>query len=284
MRLALAALASVAVALGLGPARPVDEVPQLDRVVVIVFENKEAHKIVGNDRAPTFNSLGRKYASLTRYTAVAHPSLPNYIALISGATQGIRSNCTSCSVGARSLADTLENARKTWKVYAEGLPRPGFTGATRGRYAKRHVPFLYFRRVLRRPRRLARVVPLGRFKRDLTRGSLPSFSLVVPDLCHDMHDCSIHTGDTWLKGFVPRLLASRQLENGVVFVVFDEGRSNEGGGGRVAAVALGPRVRPGSRFQKRATHYSLLRAIEDSLSLPHLRRAATASPITDIWR
>jgi len=60
---------------------------------------------------------------------VAHPSLPNYLALVSGSTQGVTSDCTSCQVAARNLADTLEGAGKTWKTYAEGLPRPGFTGA-----------------------------------------------------------------------------------------------------------------------------------------------------------
>ena len=88
---------------------------------------------------------------LSAYRGVTHPSLPNYLALVSGSTHGITNDCTSCTVAGRNLADTLEARKLTWKTYAEGLPRAGWTGASRGRYAKKHVPFLYFRDVLSQP-------------------------------------------------------------------------------------------------------------------------------------
>ena len=218
-----------------------------------ITENEES-SIAGNPAAPTFNALARRYATLTQYDAVAHPSLPNYLALVSGSTQGISSDCTDCVVGARSLADTLAAAGKTWKTYAEGLPYPGFTGASDGRYAKKHDPFLYFRDVADSRARRDRVVPLTRLPRDLARHRLPDFSLVIPNLCGDMHDCSVATGDAWLKGHVVPLLRSPALRGGVVFVVFDEGTSDTGGGGRVDALALGPTVRRGSRFGKPTNH------------------------------
>src|SRR5919204_79424 len=59
-----------------------------------------------------------------------------------------------------NLADTLERSGRTWKAYAEGLPEPGFTGARAGGYAKKHMPFLYFRDVVDDASRRARVVPL----------------------------------------------------------------------------------------------------------------------------
>ena len=121
--------------------RPVP-LPRFTHVVVVVFENHEASAIIGNPDAPTFNALARRYAILTNYDAVAHPSLPNYLALVSGSTHGISSDCTDCVVRARSLADTLAAAGKTWKTYAEDLPYPGFTGGSSGRYAKKHDPFL----------------------------------------------------------------------------------------------------------------------------------------------
>src|SRR5207253_3403546 len=125
-------------------------------------------------------------------------------------------------VDAPSLADTLERAGKTWKTYAEGLPRTGYTGAAGVRYVKVHNPFLYFRDVVARPGRLRRIVPLAQFGRDLAARRLPDFALVVPDLCHDMHSCPVAVGDSWLASFLRPLLRSRSLENGVVFVVFDE--------------------------------------------------------------
>jgi len=259
-------------------------VPDFTHVVLVVFENHEATSIDGNPDAPTFNALARRYATLTDYDAVAHPSLPNYLALVSGSTQGITSDCTSCVVPARSLADTLAAAGKTWKTYAEDLPYPGYTGGSAGRYAKKHDPFLYFRDVADSRARRNRVVPFNRLVRDLAARRLPDFSLVIPDLCHDMHDCSVATGDTWLKTHVVPLLHSHELRGGVVFVVFDEGTSDRGGGGRIDALALGPTVRRGSRFTKTTNHYGLLRTIEDAWGLPRLGLSRTGTPIGGIWK
>jgi acid phosphatase len=99
-----------------------------------------------------------------------------------------------------------------------------------------------------------------------------------------MHDCSVSTGDRWLGKFLQPLLASNQLSGGVVFVVFDEGSSSEGGGGRVPALVLGPAVEQHSRATAASTHYGLLRTIEDAWGLPLLGRSAQAKPITGIWR
>jgi phosphatidylinositol-3-phosphatase len=252
--------------------------------VVVVFENHEASSIAGNPDAPTFNALARRYATLTDYDAVAHPSLPNYLALVSGSTQGITSDCTDCVVAARNLADTLGAARKGWKTYAEDLPHPGFTGASAGRYAKKHDPFLYFRDVADSPVRRRRVVPFTELAGDLRRRRLPAFSLVVPNLCNDMHDCSVATGDAWLEAHIAPLLHSPQLRGGVVFVVFDEGTSDTGGGGRIEALALGPTVRRGSSFTRVTNHYGLLRTIEDAWDLPRLGFSRRGRPIGGIWK
>ena len=233
---------------GAGAARP--RVPAFDHVVVIVMENKAQAEVLGSPDAPAFNSYASRYATLTRYGGVAHPSLPNYLALVSGSTQGIRSDCTSCVVSARNLADTLARAHLTWKAYAEGLPRPGFTGASSGRYVKRHVPFLYFRSVVRSPSRRKHVVPLRELSRDLAADRLPSFALVIPDLCHDMHDCPVATGDAWLKRFLPSLLRSRRLANSAIFVVFDETSGSLPATDPIPAIALGPLVVPGCEVRR----------------------------------
>jgi hypothetical protein len=250
---------------------------------VVVFENKERDEIVGNPSAPTFTALSKRYATLSAYAAVSHPSLPNYLALVSGSTQGIHSDCTACTVDGTSLADTLERAGLTWKTYAEDLPEPGYRGASAGLYAKKHDPFLYFRQVAADPARRTRVVPFTQLRRDLRTGRLPSFALVVPNLCNDMHDCSVATGDRWLRREIVPLLRAPALAGSVVFVVFDEGTSGVRGGGRVAALALGPTVRAGSRFDLPIGHYGLLRTVEDSWSLPRLGLSAGERPITGIW-
>jgi len=277
----LSVLAAVAVLALPASAGAAGGVPALRHVVVVVFENKERESILGNLAAPTFNRLAGQYATLTRYYGVTHPSLPNYLALVSGSTHGITSDCTTCLVGGRSLASTLVAAKRSWKTYAEGLPRPGFTGGSAGRYAKKHDPFLYFREVLARPAWRNRVVPLTALRTDLRRNALPDFALVVPDLCHSMHDCSVATGDAWLSSLVPPLL---RLTDTVVFVVFDEGTTNEHGGGHIPALALGTAVRPGSAYAAVTSHCGLLRTIEDAWTLPRLGCSRSAAPIGGIWR
>ena len=254
-----------------------DGVPKLEHVVVIVFENKDEGQVAGSRAAPTFNAMARRYVRFTNYRGVSHPSLPNYIAMVSGGTQGITSDCTSCVVDAPNLADSLEQAGRTWKTYAEALPRPGFTGAWAGRYAKKHDPFVYFRDIASSPARRNRIVPFGRLASDLHGNTLPDFALVVPDMCHSTHDCPIRTGDRWLAHVLPPLL---KLRNTLVFVTYDEGLV----GNHIPALALGTAVRRGLRIATPADHYSLLRTIEDAWGLPLLGRSATARPITGIWR
>jgi acid phosphatase len=266
-------VAAVAFALGAllwcQGATAVVRVPRFEHVIVIVFENKEAGSVIGNREAPTFNAYFRRYAAMTRYYGVTHPSLPNYLALVSGATQGITSDCTACTVRARSLADTLEAAGLGWKTYAEGYP-------SSARYAKKHNPFLYFRGVDR-----SRVVPLTELSPDLAGGKLPDFSLVVPDLCNSMHDCPVEDGDDWLRRIAPPLL---KFQRTAIFVIFDEGTTSVRGGGHTAALVIGTAVRPGARYVRPANHYSVLRTIETAWGLPLLGHSAAVSPITGIWR
>ena len=279
----LAVAAAVAVALPTGSSAAT-RIPDFTHVVVVVFENHEESSIATDPAAKTFRALGRRYARLTSYDAVAHPSLPNYLALVSGSTHGIRSDCGNCVVHARNLADTLAAAGKTWKTYAEDLPRAGFTGFSSGGYAKKHDPFLYFADVASSPARRNRVVPFAEFARDVAARRLPDFSLLIPNLCDDMHDCPVVTGDAWLKAHVVPLLHSPTLAGGVVFVVFDEGTTDVGGGGHVEALALGPAVRRGSVFGRTTSHYGLLRTVEDAWGLPLLGHSRTATPIVGIWR
>ena len=277
MKLAIGITAALLLA---GGAQARDGVPAFRHVVVIVFENKESSSVLGSPAAPTFNAMAARYATLTSYYGVTHPSLPNYLALVGGSTFGIDSDCTSCVVEGKNLADSLQATHRTWRLYAEGLPRPGFMGAFAGRYAKKHAPFLYFRDVVRSSQRLRRVVPLAQLRRDLRAGRLPDFAFVVPDLCHSMHDCSVSAGDRWLAAQLPPLLA---LPKTVVFVVFDEGATDDHGGGHVPALALGTAVRRGSRSTAATNHYGLLRTIEDAWGLPLLGRSARATPVTGIW-
>jgi hypothetical protein len=278
-----AAVVVLAVALlGCRAARSaVSPIPDFDHVIVVVFENKEAGSVLGSRNAPTFNLYGRLYARITRSYGVTHPSLPNYLALVSGSTWGVTTDCVGCSVNARSLADTIEASGRSWKTYAEGLPGPGFLGGVSGRYAKKHNPFAYFRQVTGKPDRAQRLVPLPELATDLASNDLLDFAIVVPDLCHSMHDCPVSAGDAWLRRTVGPLLA---LPRTAIFITFDEGVTRVHGGGHITTLVVGTAVRRQVAFRAFTNHYGLLRTIEQAWGLPKLGRSATARPITGIWR
>jgi phosphatidylinositol-3-phosphatase len=267
------------------PQATVSAMPHFAHVVVVVFENRSSKSVLGRRGAPTFNRLAERYALLSNYRAVAHPSLPNYLALISGSTHGFHNDCVSCLVGGSSLAETIRAAGLTWRAYVEGYKGPGARPAQPIPFFAR-IPFLRFDNVTDSARQLRDIQPLSSFGKALRAGRLPNFSLIVPNLCHDMHNCSIATGDRWLRRFVGPLLRSPAIKRSVLFVTFDEGASRDhlGGGGPVATIVAGPLVRPHVQSNQPYTHYSLLRTIEDAWGLPRLGQSATAAPITGIWR
>ncbi|HEY2161387.1 MAG TPA: alkaline phosphatase family protein, partial [Solirubrobacteraceae bacterium] len=144
-------------------------------VAVIVMENEELSDIIGSPDAPYINSLARRYALARSMYAIAHPSLPNYLALTGGSTFGIDSDCTGCDVHATSIVDQLEPAGLSWKAYMEDLPHPCFTGAGSGDYAKKHDPFAYYTRITNNPARCNRIVPLSQLAVDERTGALPRY-------------------------------------------------------------------------------------------------------------
>ena len=249
-------------------------------VAVIVMENEEFSDVIGSSQAPYINSLARRYALARSMYAIAHPSLPNYLALTGGSTFGIGSDCTGCSVRASSIVDQLEHAGLSWKAYMEDLPHPCFTGAGAGEYAKKHDPFVYYNGIVARPARCGRVVPLAELARDERAGALPRYVWISPNLCHDMHDCGVATGDRFLSKLVPPLLSALG-PRGLLFITWDEGSSDDGCcrlafGGHIVTIAAGGLARRGARLRTPADHYSLLQTIEDVLGLPRLRGAACA--------
>lgn len=247
-------------------------------VAVLVMENEEYGDVIGSSSAPYINSLARSYGLAQQMYAISHPSLPNYLALTGGATFGIDSDCSDCVVRASSIVDQLEQRHISWKAYMEDLPRPCFLGASAGEYAKKHDPFAYYTPVSDDPARCGRIVPLTALAADEARGRLPQYIWITPNLCHDMHDCDLATGDRFLSRLVPPLLRALG-PRGLLFLVWDEGSTDNSccrvaSGGHIVAVLAGGLARRGSRMSTPVDHYSVLQTIEDLFGLPRLRGAA----------
>lgn len=243
-----------------------------DHVVWIWFENKDRDAVIGSRDAPYINAVARACGQANRYSAITHPSLPNYIAATSGGLQGIRDNGPP-SATATSAVSVFELAG-SWKSYQEAMPRPCAL-KNAGRYLVRHDPAPYYLRL--RSRLCARDVPLGTpsagsLASDLRRNRLPRFSFITPDRCNGMHDCDVPKGDAWLRRWLPVLLASKPYRAGktAIFITWDEG----GGSNRVATIAIAPSVRRGSSTNAALNHYSLLRTTQSMLGLRPLLGAA----------
>lgn len=263
-------------------ASPVAHLPggRPSHIAVIVMENKEYGDVIGSPDASYINRLARRYALAMNMYAIGHPSLPNYLALTGGSTFGIDTDCTDCHVAAASLVDQLTRGGFSWRAYLEGLPHPCFAGASAGGYAKKHNPFAYYARISGDPSRCGEIVPLSQLAADERTGDLPTFIWITPNLCHDMHDCAVSTGDRFLSRLVPPLLA-RLGARGLLLLTWDEGSSDDGccglaSGGHIATILAGPGARPGARMNTPVDHYSTLQTIEDLFGLPRLRGAACA--------
>jgi len=249
-------------------------------VIWIWMENRSYSQVLGpNGQAPRLATYGRRCGVATAYYALTHPSLPNYLAAVSGSTGGVRSDCspTSCPQRRPTLFRQLRERGRQWRSLAENMSS-ACDRASYGRYAARHNPAVYFPGIRSDCLHwdLTMGGATGRFARMLQQRTLRPFTFLTPNLCDDGHDCPTATADTWLGTWLDRIVASPTYAAGhtAVFVTWDEGL--DGSSNRVATVVVAPSVTPGTRSATRYTHYSLLRTTEELLGLPLLGGAANA--------
>jgi hypothetical protein len=244
-------------------------------VMVIILENREADQVTGSSSAPNINALASRYGQATQVYATTHPSLPNYLELIAGTTFGITSDCTSCSVEGTTLVDQLTQAGIGWRAYMEGISAPCPTTPGSNGYAKKHDPFVYVRHLAADSKQCGRVVPFDRLAGDLQTGTDP-FVWITPNLCHDGHDCSTATMDTWVGQTMQMITASAwYAAGGRVIITFDEGSSSAGccggaHGGHIATVVVRAGLGPAARIDAPLDQAGILRSIEDHYGLGHL--------------
>jgi acid phosphatase len=250
--------------------------------MIVVLENTDYEHALNK---PFLGKLAREGALLTGYYAVAHPSQPNYVALVAGDTLGVTDD-SNVTLDAESLVDRLEAAKRTWKVYAEGYPGGCFLKKRSKKYARKHVPMLSFKNVTENPARCARIVNAVDLQRDVEEGALPDYSLYIPDLDHDGHDTGAAFADKWYAGAFGPLLNDPRFVKGMLLVTtFDEDEDREGRNNRIYASLYGAGVMPGAVSAARYDHYSLTRLVEDAFGLKSLgRRDADAPPIIGVWR
>ncbi len=297
-------------------------IPLFSHVFLILMENTSLASLTNAEMtppnpAPNLTAMASMYATGSDYHGVTHPSLPNYIALTSGDTQGIACDgdadptetaCSSNSVlceadsllgcsesnNAMNIADQLEAAGKSWMAYSEDMGTPcNITDS--GNYAQRHVPFLYYQDVQGDSTRCgSHVVDYGNF----SPASAADYNFIAPNLIDDMHNPSpnippattnIMNGDMWIGPTVANIMASSTYtQGGLLVIVWDEdddsGLIPTHGDDPIPIFVMSPYAKSGGFVSMvHADHYSLLATIEDGLSLPRLGNAASAMPLSDYF-
>lgn len=279
-------------------------IDNFQHVFVIMMENTSYTSLIGNPNAPFINSTAKNYGLATSYFGVTHPSQPNYIAATSGSTNGVTSD-NDTTINVPNIVDQLEAHGKTWKAYMQSLSlcTTKLDHACGNQlYERKHDPFVSYQDVQSNPARMANIVDLSQFATDLAHNTVPNYSWISPDQCHDMHGragpstdpCNfgnvqglIATGDAFLKSTVNQIMNSQawQNSNSVIFITWDEsdftGSGFQGfgddsgccdsvpgqGGGHVVTLVLLSENETARTSSVAYNHYSMLSTIEGAWNL-----------------
>lgn len=276
-----------------------------DHFVLIILENEDAKNVIN---VPYMDSLAKSGVYLSNYYAVAHPSYPNYLALVAGQTF-IESDKASedptahtdrefgdgqLLIDAPSLAGRLESAKLKWDAFAEDYPvkdsiptRCDFSRRS-GSYARKHMPFLSFKEFHDHPELCAHVRNLKWMRPD----SLGAYTLVVPNMIHDGHDAPLTSAVAWLRGFLkPIITNTEMMKSTLVVITFDESASSGSekvfGAKRpnlIYAALVGGMLKNGTVNNDVYTHYSLLRTVEENFGLSPSLAPSGTNAIDGVWR
>lgn len=240
-------------------------------MMLIWEENHSLGSVIGNPEAPEINALAAKCGLATGYTALTHPSLPNYMEMTSGrpyTSWPWYTDCDptgTCTSGAKSIFSELAASGKQWRSFAESMGRPCGL-ASYGSYAARHNPAVYYTNIRSECRSwdLPLGTPAAGGLHQLLRGSgtVPLVT-VTPNVDHDMHDGTVGQADAWLKSWLPVVVGSSAYRAGrlAIVVVWDEGSGWGNEASKVPLLVISASTKPGTRFGGRLDDYSVVRTI-----------------------
>lgn len=266
-------------------------VPVVQHVAVIMLENQSFSTVVGSASMPYLNSLIKQGALATNYFANTHPSLPNYFELTTGQT--LVTDDASPVQSADNVVRALTSSGKSWKGYFQSLPSTGYLGLDVPPYIKHHNPFAYMSDVVNSSAQQQNIVNLTQLGVDVGANALPNYLFIMPDDVHSAGDgcpngaatCDnngkIANADSWLHDTVGTLMSSSAFQqSGLLVVVFDEAAFTDltNGGGHIAMVVVGTRVKAGFQSSTFFQHQSTLRLMLQALGVGSFPGAAANAP------
>ena len=258
-------------------------------IFTIVLENHDYAEIVGSSNAPYINSLIAMGALATNYKDTAHPSLPNYLHMISGDNQypgfiDIGPNQVPYFPAMKdNLGTQLEAAHVKWRSYQESMGTP-CTLTDAGDYATKHDPFLYFTDMQAQSLCAEHNVDYSQFAADLATNTY-QYMWITPNLTSDGHNPStdpvaaLKVSDTWMSNEVPKILDSEGFKNGgVLFITWDESEGRNGDDpDKIPMIMLSPKLKHARHDVGDRVHaLELPRHNRGLLSLPRLATVTSA--------
>jgi phosphatidylinositol-3-phosphatase len=272
------------------PPPAAGQIPVVGHVFVLVEENHAYTSVIGNPAMPYTNQLANQYALATQYYANRHNSLPNYFMLTVGDLVTTNDLFTG-SVTSDNVVRALAGAKKSWKIYAEGLPSTGYLGASVLPYLKDHNPFAYISDVINSGQQGANIVPFTELAKDLQSNTLPDYAMIVPSAENDGHDCPAEASsctdtqklaniDQWLQTNIGPLLSSSAMQSSVLIYTWDESNIDDltNGGGHVATILISPKVRAAFQSTTMYQHQSTLKLTMQLLGVTDFPGAAASAP------
>lgn len=255
---------------------------RIQKVLVVIEENHSLAQM--RSGMPFLARLSSTYGYATHWTALAHPSLPNYLGIAGGSTFGVRDDRPpadhSSDLGAApSVFDQALAVGRTAGTYAESMPHNCHASDSPDRsvatptYAVRHNPWVYFSRG--HAGCLAHDQGLAAFARDAAGDRLPDVGFLIPDLDHDAHDGTLAAADAWLQQQLAPVLKSSDFTSGKLVVVVTADEDDKHSGNVVLTSVLTPRLHH-EVVSTPLTHYSLTRFIARVLGVEPLLNGATA--------
>ena len=264
---------------------------RFERVLIIVLENCDYKEAIADDY---LHQLMQKGAYFSNFHGLFHPSYSNYLAMVAGKDIVTHFDWQVDLKNVCSIADLLVSKGLDWKNYAQGYPEPDelnaypnrcYTNDRRGRYARKHVPFMSFSSIQDDEEKCSHIASAGQFDKD--RKNLPAYMFYTPDLDNDGHDTSLKFASTWLKGFLDPLLDDEAfMKKTLIVVTFDESRNESPAFlNHIYTVFLGGMVQPDKDVKGRYNHFNVLRTIEENFGLCPLGEGdGGAKPIVGVWK
>jgi len=244
----------------------------VSKLLVLIVENHSLDQM--RSEMPWTYALAQRHGYATAYRALTHPSLPNYLAIAGGSTFGVTDDHDPSSnpIGGESVFGSALHAGLTAGVYADAMPGPCFATSA-ATYVVRHNPWTYF--IAERPDCQSFDVPLDRFAADVRSGDLPDAGMVVPDICHDAHNCKLAVADDWMRQEVGLAMSGPDFRAGRLAIVITADEDDGSQDNTVLTVVVHPSLH-GVVASSPLSQLSLSRLYSEVLGVAPLRDAASA--------